>query len=134
LTYAQWAAFVLVLLRCGSLIVTLPFFGSANLPPMIKAGLCMSLALLTTFYGLVFSNLIFQPLARKLTEHLRDDAVQHSLVMEAVLDIADAKNPLALSHRLNSYIRFGGEENGDSMAATRPRNLKPLLKRIAAKR
>jgi flagellar biosynthetic protein FliR len=46
LTYAQWAAFVLVLLRCGSLIVTLPFFGSANLPPMIKAGLCMSLALL----------------------------------------------------------------------------------------
>lgn len=94
----------------------------------------MSLALLTTFYGLVFSNLVFQPLAGKLTERLRDDAVQHSIVMEAVLDIADAKNPLALSHRLNAYIHLGGEENRNHMTTTRPRRQRPLLKRITAKR
>ncbi len=94
----------------------------------------MALALLTTFYGLLSSNLIFQPLARKLTEHLRDDAVQHSIVMEAVLDIADAKNPLALSHRLRAYIRFGDAEDTVVLPASPPRSPKPLLKRMALKR
>lgn len=99
-----------------------------------EIGTGMAMALLTTFYGLVFAHFVFQPLARKLTEHLRDDAVQHSLVMEAVLDIADAKNPLALSHRLNSYIRFDGSQTSDTPAAAGRKNLKPFLKRITAKR
>ncbi len=94
----------------------------------------MALALLTTFYGLVLSNLVFQPLSRKLTEHLRDDAVQHSIVMEAVLDIADAKNPLAMSHRLHSYIRLGEEEESSVASTARTGGLKPILRRMAVKR
>jgi len=104
-----------------------------NMGDPSELGTGMALALLTTFYGLVFANFVFQPMAKKLTEHLRDDAVQHSIVMEAVLDIAEAKNPLALSHRLSTYIDFGG-----SSAAAPPRargkSLKPFLKRITAKR
>ncbi len=45
LTMAQWTIFLLVLVRCAALILTLPFFGSANLPVMLKAGLSMALAL-----------------------------------------------------------------------------------------
>ena len=116
----------------GTIIGLISVLGHMGDPAEIGHG--MALALLTTFYGLVFSNLIFQPLARKLTEHLRDDAVQHSIVMEAVLDIADAKNPLAMSHRLNSYIRLGGEQDASGSAAGPPGNLKPILKRMAAKR
>ncbi len=48
LSYSQWAAFVLVLVRCSALILTLPFFNSPNIPPLAKAGLCLSLALLLT--------------------------------------------------------------------------------------
>ena len=68
LTYAQWAAFVLVLLRCGSLIVTLPFFGSANLPPMIKAGLCMALALLISF-GCGWTNIVEKGMVERAGYH-----------------------------------------------------------------
>lgn len=44
LSYGAWLAFLLVLVRCAALIQTLPFFGSANVPPMAKAGLCLSLS------------------------------------------------------------------------------------------
>jgi flagellar biosynthetic protein FliR len=46
LSYSQWAAFVLVLVRCSALIITLPFFNSPNIPTMAKAGLVLSLAVL----------------------------------------------------------------------------------------
>lgn len=42
----QVASFLLVLLRSAALIATLPFFGSPNVPEMVKAGLALSLALL----------------------------------------------------------------------------------------
>jgi flagellar biosynthetic protein FliR len=46
LSYTQWAAFMLILVRCSALIVTLPFFNSPNIPPMAKAGFVLSLAIL----------------------------------------------------------------------------------------
>ncbi len=45
LSLGAWLAFLLVLVRCAALIVTLPFFGSPNVPPMAKAGLCLALSL-----------------------------------------------------------------------------------------
>lgn len=46
LSYSQWAVFVLVLVRCSALIITLPFFNSPNIPIMAKAGFVLSLAVL----------------------------------------------------------------------------------------
>lgn len=46
LSYQQWAAFVLILLRCSALIVSLPFFNSDNIPLLAKAGFVLSLAIL----------------------------------------------------------------------------------------
>jgi len=37
-------AFLLVLMRSAALILTLPFLGSDNLPTLLKAGLCLALA------------------------------------------------------------------------------------------
>ncbi len=48
LSYQQWAVFLLVLLRCSTLMATLPFFGSPNIPPLAKAGLSLALAILLT--------------------------------------------------------------------------------------
>lgn len=45
-SFAQWAAFLLVLLRAAALVATLPFLGSNNVPLMVKAGLSLSLAVL----------------------------------------------------------------------------------------
>ncbi len=46
LSYTQWAAFMLILVRCSALIVTLPFFNSPNIPNVAKAGFVLSLAIL----------------------------------------------------------------------------------------
>ncbi|MFH1035763.1 MAG: flagellar biosynthetic protein FliR [Pseudomonadota bacterium] len=46
LSLAQVTGFLLVLIRAAALIATLPFFGSPNVPEMVKAGLALSLALL----------------------------------------------------------------------------------------
>jgi flagellar biosynthetic protein FliR len=45
-SYQQWSGFMLILLRVGALVITLPFFGSANIPTMSKAGFCLVLSLL----------------------------------------------------------------------------------------
>jgi len=44
----QWVGFLLVLLRAGALMVALPFFGSPNIPNLVKGGLSLSLAILIT--------------------------------------------------------------------------------------
>jgi len=43
-TYQQWMHFLLILTRCSALVALLPFFGSANIPDTVKAGLSMALA------------------------------------------------------------------------------------------
>ena len=45
LSFGQWAGFVLILLRSSALIVTLPFFGSNNIPPTAKAGISLAVAI-----------------------------------------------------------------------------------------
>ncbi len=45
-SYQQWAGFLLVLLRTGSMVTTMPFLGSANIPMICKAGLALSMAVL----------------------------------------------------------------------------------------
>lgn len=64
----------------------------------------MSLALLTTLYGLLFTNFLFLPLARKLSEHVKAEAAHLNIILEGILGIAESKNPIALSHRLESYL------------------------------
>ncbi|MEN6472965.1 MAG: MotA/TolQ/ExbB proton channel family protein [Syntrophaceae bacterium] len=64
----------------------------------------MSLALLTTLYGLMFTNFLFLPMARKLSEYVKSEATLLNIVLEGLLGIAESKNPVAISHRLKSYL------------------------------
>ncbi len=114
----------------GTIIGLISVLNHMGNPGQIGSG--MALALLTTFYGLLLANFLFQPLARKLSARFHEQAIQHSIVLEAVLDIADAKNPLAISHRLNSYVNFDEQPEKMRVATDRRPNLKPLLKKIAA--
>ena len=42
----QWVGFLLVLMRAGALLVSLPFLSSPSIPGLVKAGLALSLAIL----------------------------------------------------------------------------------------
>lgn len=81
------------------LINVLSNMGSAEL-----IGKGVATALLTTFYGLLYANIIFLPIAKKLTEKTKHDAMELSLIIEGILDIANKTNAKAIGYRLRYCI------------------------------
>jgi chemotaxis protein MotA len=86
----------------GTVIGLINILGNIKDPGAM--GQNMSMALYTTLYGLLLTNFLFLPLARKLTEHTKEEETVLKLILEGVMDIADTKNPWAVSHRLKSYV------------------------------
>lgn len=90
----------------GTIIGLINVLNNIGHPDQIGHG--MASALLTTFYGLVLANLLFLPLSRKLSEHIKTEAILSNLVLEGIVDIADEKNSKAVAYRLNSYLKMHG--------------------------
>jgi chemotaxis protein MotA len=70
-------------------------------PNMVASG--MSVALLTTFYGIILANLIVLPLERKLRESLRHEAVEMTVISEGIIGLALDENRVVIASRLQSY-------------------------------
>lgn len=86
----------------GTIIGLIGVLNHMGEPAEIGKG--MALALLTTFYGLLFSNFMFLPLAKKLSERIKSESTLLNIILEGVMDIAEQKNAKSISHRLNSYL------------------------------
>lgn len=69
----------------------------------------MSVALLTTLYGIMLANLVILPLERKLAEITRAQAVEASLITEGVVGLALGLNGAAIAARLRSFRLAGGD-------------------------
>nr|WP_319490278.1 MotA/TolQ/ExbB proton channel family protein [uncultured Desulfobacter sp.] len=80
-------------------------------------------ALLTTFYGLLYANVIFLPIAKKLAEKTKHDAMELSLIIEGILDIAAKTNAKAIGYRLRYCIGDYFQEEWDS---GKKRQIRPL--------
>ena len=86
----------------GTIIGLISVLQNMGAPAEIGKG--MSLALLTTLYGSLISNLFFLPLAKKLSEYTKMEITQLNIIMEGVMDISDKRNPKAITHRLQGYL------------------------------
>jgi chemotaxis protein MotA len=86
----------------GTIMGLVEVLGNLSEPAQIGKG--MALALLTTFYGLLLANFLFLPLSKKLSEHTKNEAVILSIMVEALMGIAEQKNAKSISHRLQSYL------------------------------
>lgn len=64
----------------------------------------MSIALITTFYGLILSNLVFHPIAVKLERRTEQRIMIMSMVMEGVTLIAERRTPSIVRETLKSFI------------------------------
>ena len=82
----------------GTLIGLVHVLNHMGSPEIIGKG--VATALLTTFYGLIYANLIALPISKKIAEKTRQDAMELSLIIEGVLDIADGVSPRAVGFRL----------------------------------
>ena len=85
----------------GTVMGLISMLHGLNDPNMVAQG--MSVALLTTFYGIMLANLIILPLERKLKEILRQKAIELTLIMEGVMGLALEDNKIAITTRLRSY-------------------------------
>lgn len=64
----------------------------------------MGVALITTFYGLILANLVFNPIAIKLERRTEQRVMIMSMVMEGIVLISDRRTPSFIRETLSSFI------------------------------
>jgi len=75
-----------------------------NLSDPSSIGPSMAVALLTTFYGSLFANLIFIPMAGKLSLKSNEEILIRSVMIEGLLSIQAGENPRIIEEKLKVFL------------------------------
>ncbi|HEY9539758.1 MAG TPA: MotA/TolQ/ExbB proton channel family protein [Kiloniellaceae bacterium] len=86
----------------GTLIGLVQMLGSLDDPSSI--GPAMAVALLTTFYGAVLANMVFNPLAGKLERNAHIEAMVCQIYTIGAASISRQENPRRLEMMLNTIL------------------------------
>ena len=86
----------------GTIIGLIQMLQSMSDPSTI--GPSMAVALVTTFYGALLSNVIFLPLVTKLAHRSAEEMETKALIMEGLLSIHAGDNPRILVQKLNGFV------------------------------
>lgn len=111
----------------GTLIGLIKMFGQIASPTELGVG--MAVALLTTFYGIMISNLVLLPLSKKVREYARQEATRMTLIIEAMGAMADHEHPTAIDHRLRS--RFAARRSSRERAAKAAGSVRTKVAKLA---
>ncbi len=86
----------------GTVIGLVAMLSSMNDPATI--GPAMAVALITTFYGALLANLVFNPMAGKLKLRSKQEVLTREMILEGILAISKGENPRIIEEKLNSYL------------------------------
>lgn len=86
----------------GTLMGLIIMLGNMDDPEAIGPG--MAVALITTLYGAVISNLICLPFADKLAFYSKRELEAREIILKGILSIQDGDNPRVLEQRLQTYL------------------------------
>lgn len=75
-----------------------------NLSDPSSIGPSMAVALLTTFYGSLFANLIFIPMASKLALKSNEEILIRNVMIEGLLSIQAGENPRIIEEKLKVFL------------------------------
>ncbi|MCL9782779.1 flagellar motor protein PomA [Vibrio sp. S4M6] len=89
----------------GTLVGLVAMLSNMDDPKSI--GPAMAVALLTTLYGAILSNMIFFPIADKLSLRREQETLNRRLIMDGVLAIQDGQNPRVIDSYLKNYLNEG---------------------------
>jgi len=93
-----------------------------NLDDPTTIGPSMAVALITTFYGALFANLIFIPIAGKLKARSGEEMLYRQIILEGVLLIQAGDNPRMIAENLKVFLppklreQLGGDMYGQATA------------------
>lgn len=76
-----------------------------NMSDPSTIGPAMAVALLTTFYGALMANVVFNPLSTKLRLRSSEEINLKELIREGILSIAAGDNPRIVEQRLHAYLQ-----------------------------
>lgn len=101
----------------GTLIGLIQMLQNLTDPSQIGAG--MAMALITTFYGALFANLIFLPMADKMKTQVKDVLKVREMIQAGVMAIVQGDGPSMIEKRLRLYLgdTSGGEEGEEAELA-----------------
>ena len=86
----------------GTLVGLVAMLSNMDDPKSI--GPAMAVALLTTLYGSMLSNMVALPIADKLTLRKEQESLNRRLIVDGLLGIQEGQNPRLLESLLNNYI------------------------------
>ncbi|MCK5794509.1 MAG: MotA/TolQ/ExbB proton channel family protein [Anaerolineales bacterium] len=81
-----------------------PGDGGGDIDPAAKLGQSMGIALITTFYGALFANLFFLPIAAKLRSRIDKRNITQNMIIDGVIMLKVRKHPILVREFLNSYL------------------------------
>ncbi len=75
-----------------------------NLSDPTKLGAGIAVAFVATIYGVASANLIFLPIAKRLTNNIRHEMLVREMIIDGMLGIQAGSHPFFLEEHLNSYL------------------------------
>jgi chemotaxis protein MotA len=100
--FSSMAAYAPAMGLIGTLIGLVAMLQNMSDPSSI--GPAMAVALLTTFYGAILANMVFNPVAGKLRTRSREELLYKEFILIGVVSIASGENPRILEQRLHSMM------------------------------
>ncbi len=86
----------------GTLMGLVIMLGDMSDPSKIGAG--MAVALLTTMYGAIASNVVFLPFAEKLGFTNKQELLAMEIIVRGIMAIQSGENPRVIQQKLNTFI------------------------------
>ncbi|MDX8414001.1 MAG: MotA/TolQ/ExbB proton channel family protein [Mariprofundales bacterium] len=112
----------------GTLIGMVNMLYDVNGPDLMSTGHNMAVALMTTLYGLVLSNLIFKPIAIKLERRTEARVMVMHMIMEGTILLAENRSPAFIRETLRSFVtqhedELRGVRSEDDLLSRMPANM-----------
>ena len=86
----------------GTLVGLIDMLGKLSDPGALGPG--MSLALVTTFYGSVLSNMVFSPIAAKLEVRTQEEVLNKEIIIRGLVAIQQGENPRVVQKKLLNFL------------------------------
>lgn len=99
----------------GTLVGLVQMLGNMEDPSSI--GPSMAVALLTTLYGAVVSNLVCLPISDKLAAKLGVEEINQTLIIDGIMSVRDGKSPNLIREMLTAYLPENQREQPEAEAA-----------------
>ena len=89
----------------GTLIGLIILLSNMTIESMDNIGSGMSVALITTFYGVILANLIFKPIAVKLYTRTEEEVLLMEMIIDSIKMISEGWHPAKVQDYMNSFIK-----------------------------